>query len=240
MAINIDNTTAGSVTLAASSSGTATITLPNTTGTIPSVSGTPTSGQLAAFTNATTVQGIAAPTSTGNTLFTTDGTNWSSTAKIVQGTSVASTSGTSIDFTSIPSWVKRITFMLNGVSTSGTSPIQIRLGTSGGFVTSGYSSNAGYITATNAAGGIALFTTGFYVVQFDTAAATLGAALTISSFGGNVWTYSGTGTRVGVATTALFVSAAPFSLGGTLTQIRLTTVNGTDTFDAGSVNILYE
>ena len=180
------------------------------------------------------------PTTAGNVLFTADGSVWSSTQKIVQGTSVASTSGTSIDFTSIPSWVKRVTFMLNGVSTSGTSPIQIRLGTSGGFVTSGYSSNAGFITAASNAAGIALFTTGFYVVQLDTAAATLGAALTISSFGGNVWTYSGTATRAGVTNAALFVSAAPFSLGGALTQIRLTTVNGTDTFDAGSVNILYE
>jgi hypothetical protein len=182
----------------------------------------------------------AAPTAVGNIPFSTNGTTWSSTQKIVQGTSVPTTSGTSIDFTSIPSWVKRVTFMFNGVSTSGTSPIQIWLGTSGGFVTSGYSSNAGFITSASNAAGIALFTTGFYVVQPDTAAATLGAALIISSFGGNVWSYSGTGTRAGVTPAALFVSAAPFSLGGTLTQIRLTTVNGTDTFDAGSVNILYE
>jgi len=42
------------------------------------------------------------------------------------------------------------------------------------------------------------------------------------------------------------VSANVASLGGsktlsdTLTQVRITTVNGTDTFDAGTINILYE
>jgi hypothetical protein len=30
------------------------------------------------------------------------------------------------------------------------------------------------------------------------------------------------------------------SLSGTLDRIRLTTVNGSDTFDAGSINIIYE
>ena len=45
-----------------------------------------------------------------------------------RGTAVASTSGTSVDFTSIPSWVKRITVMFNGVSTSGTSNPLVQLG----------------------------------------------------------------------------------------------------------------
>jgi len=57
---------------------------------------------------------------------------------LVSGTSQASTSGTSIDFTGIPSWVKRITVMFNGVSTNGTSNKQIQLGDSGGFETTGY------------------------------------------------------------------------------------------------------
>jgi hypothetical protein len=30
------------------------------------------------------------------------------------------------------------------------------------------------------------------------------------------------------------------TLAGTLDRIRITTVNGTDTFDAGQINILYE
>ena len=66
------------------------------------------------------------------------------------GTAVASTSGTSIDFTSIPSTVKRITIMFDGVSTNGTSRGMIQIGTSSGVATSGYSGGAGYGTTTGA------------------------------------------------------------------------------------------
>jgi hypothetical protein len=37
-----------------------------------------------------------------------------------------------------------------------------------------------------------------------------------------------------------FSSSGTKSLSATLDRIRITTVNGTDTFDAGSINILYE
>ena len=235
MAINIDNTTAGSVTLAASSSGTATITLPNTTGTIPSVSGTPTSGQLAAFTNATTVQGIAAPTSTGNTLFTTDGTNWSSTAKIVRGTSVASTSGTSIDFTSIPSWVKRITIGFVGVSTSGTSPLIVRIFNSGTIVTSGY--NGAYVGIGSTALTTTVYTGGFPATNATTAAGTWYGTLVITDMGSAGVTCIGSLARTDTAGTNICSSGYSSA---TITGVRITTQGGTDTFDAGSVNILYE
>jgi len=178
------------------------------------------------------------PTTAGNTIFTTDGTNWSSTQKIVQGTSVASTSGTSITFTGIPAWAKRITMMLNGVSTNGTSVIQIQLGTSGGFVTSGYSSTVGFVAGA-AVSSSGIFTTGFYVIGFSVNTDTISGAFLFNNITGNVWSYLSTATRTGNVGT-MFGSAVPQTLSGALTQIRLTTVNGTDTFDAGSVNILYE
>jgi len=179
------------------------------------------------------------PTTAGNVLFTADGSVWSSTQKIVQGTSVASTSGTSITFTGLPSWAKRVTMILNGVSTTGTSIVQIQLGTSGGFVTSGYSSNYGFITSASLAVGQAAITTGLYVVQSSVNTDTVSAVISINNFSGNIWAHSGTGVRAGNVG-AFYYSGAPQSLSGALTQIRLTTVNGTDTFDAGSVNILYE
>ena len=179
------------------------------------------------------------PTTAGNVLFTADGSVWSSTQKIVQGTSVASTSGTSITFTGLPAWVKRVTMMLNGVSTTGTSIVQIQLGTSGGFVTSGYSSNYGFITSAGLAVSQAAITTGLYVVQSSVNTDIVSAVISISNFSGNIWAHSGTGVRAGNVGT-FYYSGAPQSLSGTLTQIRLTTVNGTDTFDLGSVNILYE
>jgi hypothetical protein len=129
--------------------------------------------------------------------------------------------------------------MLNGVSTTGTSIVQIQLGTSGGFVTSGYSSNYGFITSAGLAVSQAAITTGLYVVQSSVNTDIVSAVISISNFSGNIWAHSGTGVRAGNVGT-FYYSGAPQSLSGTLTQIRLTTVNGTDTFDLGSVNILYE
>jgi hypothetical protein len=178
------------------------------------------------------------PTTAGNVLFTADGSVWSSTAKIVQGTSV-SASGTSVSFTGLPAWVKRITVMLNGISLSGTSYVQIQLGTSGGFVTSGYSSGVAAITSASAALGAVAVTTGFYTTGSTTQTDTASGVYFISNLSGNIWTYADTGVRTGNVAT-YFNSAAPLSLGGALTQVRISSGNGTDTFDAGSVNILYE
>ena len=201
------------------------------------ITGTPTSGQLAAWTGSSSIQGIAAPTTTGNVLFTTNGTSWSSTQKIVQGTSVATTSGTSIDFTGIPSWAKRVTVMLNGVSVSGTSTIQLQIG-SGSVTTSGYLSYSSSSGGTNAAAGFAS-TTGF-ISGGSAAANLLYGTFSVFTYSGNIYlaTYLGginfSGTAFGQS------GGGNVTLGGALDRVRLTTVNGTDTFDAGSVNILYE
>jgi len=180
------------------------------------------------------------PTTAGNTIFTTDGTNWSSTQKIVQGTAVnGSGSGTAIPFSGIPSWVKRITVILNGLSANGTSTLYVQLGTSGGFVTSGYNSNFGAISSVGAASSGTAYTAGFFAGTFVANTDTLLATYVIHSFGNNTWSLSGTGTRTGNVTT-WYVAGAPLALGSALTQLRIVPANGTDTFDAGSVNILYE
>jgi hypothetical protein len=234
---NLFGSSSGTVTVQpAAAAGTWTMTLPTTAGTNGYVLGTDGTG----VTNwVATAGSIPTPTTAGNVIFTTDGSTWSSTQKIVLGTSVASTSGTSITFTGLPSWVKRITIMLNGVSTSGTSLTQFQLGTSGGFVTSGYSSNFGFISSASAAAGTAAITTGLTCFGFVVNTDTISGSFVINNLSGNVWTYSGIACRTGNVGAA-FVTAIPLTLSGALTQIRLTTVNGTDTFDAGSVNILYE
>jgi hypothetical protein len=151
---------------------------------------------------------------------------------IASGTAVASTSGTSIDFTSIPSWVKRITVMLSGVSTSGTSIFQIQLG-SGSFTTSGYNGNI-----SNGASNTA-FTNGFLLSQVAPAAAeTNNANMVVNNVTGNTWSeFSIFGSNSGSKGA---YGCGTLALGGTLDRIRITTVNGTDTFDAGTINILYE
>lgn len=152
---------------------------------------------------------------------------------IVQGTAVASTSGTSIDFTSIPSWVKRIVVIFSGVSTSGTSIKQVQLG-SGSIITSGYTSST---TTTGTTSATLTSTTGLSFGS-NIASDSIYGVMTISNITGNVW----------VCSHACYANPTPqstfggggISLSGTLDRIRITTVNGTDTFDAGSINIQYE
>ena len=169
---------------------------------------------------------LTLPTSSGT--ITVAGVN----SNIVSGTAQATTSGTSKDFTDIPSWVKRITVMFAGVSTSGTSNYQIQVG-SGSVVTSGYlgsSVDGPTLTGTSFTTGFGLRTAGAGVVVHGT--------VSISNVSSNNWVASGILTR---SDTAVFISTAgSISIGGALDRVRITTVNGTDTFDAGSINILYE
>ena len=153
---------------------------------------------------------------------------------IVNGTAVASTSGTSIDFTGIPNWVKRITVMFRGVSTNGTSDYLIQIG-SGSPTTSGYTGSSSVVTT---GVGTRNFTTGFGVYNNIGAGTVIDGSVTISAFGSNIWIASG----VTAITSAIgtMPTGGSVTLGGTLDRVRLTTVNGTDTFDAGSINIMYE
>jgi len=158
---------------------------------------------------------------------------------ITSGTAVASTSGTSIDFTSIPSYVKRITVMFNGVSTNGSSFPLVQLGTSGGVVTSGYTNTAGVIANTSNTTRGTIFTTGVSVAwNSGSSAYTYSGTIVFVTLGSNAWVVSGVINNPSSPYVAM--TAGQVSLGGTLDRVRITTVNGTDTFDAGSINIFYE
>jgi hypothetical protein len=156
---------------------------------------------------------------------------------LVSGTAVASTSGTSIDFTSIPSWAKRITIMLSSVSTSGTSSLRFQLGDSGGIENTGYASNA-LTSSTSAAINTANSTAGFDGGSIASSSNVLNGALVLTNVTSNTWVCQGSISNTG---DSRFMSiSGGKSLSDTLTQVRVTTANGTDTFDAGSINILYE
>jgi hypothetical protein len=155
---------------------------------------------------------------------------------ITLGTSVASTSGTSIDFTGLPSSIKIITIMLRGVSTSGTSLPIIQLGDSGGVENTGYLSTGSRIATTTAAS--SAFTTGFGLQTSATATLVLNGIIQISTLGSNSWVAFGNITDSD-ATWTIFCSGGK-SLSDTLDRVRITTVGGTDTFDAGSININYQ
>lgn len=157
-------------------------------------------------------------------------------AAITSGTEVASTSGTSIDFTGIPSYVKRITVMFDQVSTNGTSAFLVQLGDSGGIETTGYVGSGSNIGTGNT--GITGSTAGFILMAAAVAANDYVGSIIIDKITSNSWVSVGTLSRS--SNNAISSSAGSKSLSDTLTQVRITTVNGTDTFDAGSINILYE
>jgi len=153
---------------------------------------------------------------------------------VISGTAVASTSGTSIDFTSIPSWVKRITVMFKNVSTNGTSYKQIQLG-AGSVTTSGYQSSSSLIYGTNLCV-VANETVGFFI-RSDVAAEQLSGTYVFTSIGSNGWVGSSVMHHQG---DRVWQGAGRIDLGGTLDRVRITTINGTDAFDVGTINILYE
>lgn len=153
--------------------------------------------------------------------------------KLTQVTEQAA-SGTAINFTDIPSWAKRITVMFDKVSTNGASVPEVRLGTSGGYEATGYVSGLGAISsgAANASSttGVPLGLTG--------AAYSRTGAITFVNMGGNKWVCTGIVSYTDSGAINMIYSVK--TLAGALDRLTLTTVNGTDAFDAGSVNILYE
>jgi hypothetical protein len=187
--------------------------------------------------NGTSALQTVAPSTAGNVL-TSNGTTWASTAlsvyPLTNGTSQASTSGTSIDFTSIPTWVKRITVMFNGVSTSGTSNMLIQIG-SGSFLTTGYDGSAQNQVASIV---LASAVTGFPLSPTTVAGFIYYGTQVLSKFSGNEWSLAGQ--MIPTSGNINFSTGTNTTLGGVLDRIRITTTNGTDTFDAGSINILYE
>ena len=188
--------------------------------------------------SAPVLSGSATGTYTIAGTYTLAGTPTAGASLITSGTAVASTSGTSIDFTSIPSWVKRITVMFSGVSTNGASSLLLQIGDSVGIENTGYSGLSGLMHSSggNTYTGITAGSPLGYSTM--TAASAYSGNLTITNLSGNEWAVSGTLATTGLLYLMVFTGVK--TLSGTLDRVRITTVNGTDTFDAGSINILYE
>ena len=216
--IVVSGDTSGSVTLSAPAvAGSTVLTLPASTGTVTATA--------------------SAVSAAGQIPFSTDGSTWSSTAKIVLGTAQASTSGASITFTGIPTWAKRVTLMLNGVSTNGTNQIIAQLG-NGSAVTSGYSCFVG----TMQGGGLstASNTTGFAVDSANTSAYLVYGNLVFTLQTGNTWTCTIATGANNVGNFRASTGGGVIALAGSLDRVVLTSVGSIDTFDAGSINIMYE
>lgn len=150
-------------------------------------------------------------------------------------TAKATTSGVAVEFTGIPSWARRITVAINGISTNGTSDILVQLGTGGVPTTSGYTgasvfSWASGVVPVSFTAGIPIFNNAASYNHFG--------RLVFENITGNTWLASGQFVSTGTA--GAIVSGGVVTLSGVLNYLRLVSANGTAAFDAGSVNLLYE
>jgi hypothetical protein len=194
------------------------VTIDGTAGiTTPAIpSGGPIAGTTGTFSGAVQASGVA-----------------SNLYPLVSGTLVNTTSGTSFDFTGIPSWVKRITVMFGGVSTNGSSPVIVQIGDSGGIETTGYGSGAYSYNS-----GTSVNPTNGYAIDegFGGTAQSRNGTYILTLLGDNAWSGFGITSNPGVTSSA----GSKTLTGGPLDRLRITTVNGTDAFDSGVLNIMYE
>ena len=142
--------------------------------------------------------------------------------------------GTAIDFTGIPSWARKIIVIFSGVSTNGTSVLLVRVGDSGGISATGYQGGVAAIVGVTAS--MTDSSIGFYLGGVNPVNTFIGHC-TITNISGNTWISSGVAY---VSATQVNYFASAKTLSNVLDRIRITTANGTDTFDAGSINIMYE
>jgi len=157
-------------------------------------------------------------------------------APVVSGTAQTApfTDNTRAEFTGIPSWAKRITVMFQAMGTNGSSILQVQVG-SGSFSTSGYTSQAWSST------GGTVVSTGIYITSAMSSAYVMTGAMTLSLIGNNVWVASVVVDLENAMSIGFQTAGRTPALSGSLDRIRVLAVNGTDTFDTGSIiNILYE
>ena len=154
---------------------------------------------------------------------------------ITSGTSVPTTSGTAVPIsTTIPSWAKRITVMVNQVSVNASAFFTLQVG-SGSFSNSGYNSTIWSGAAS------AQVTNGFiFFSNSGTASYNCTGVYVINLFGSNTWIGSGNTEFDNLASTSWVAAGRSPALAGALDRIQISTSVGTATFTGGSVNILYE
>jgi hypothetical protein len=167
----------------------------------------------------------------------TTGATWEllNSSGLVSGTPVTA-SGTVVDFTGIPSTAKRITVMFSGLSTNGTSGYIIRFRVGGTYLTTGYAGSCDDMTSTV---GPSLFTTGFQFSDTTTlAAAVVNGQIMFTKLSDTVWVGGITGGWSNTGTVT--VGGGTITVGGSVDAVRITTLGGVNTFDTGTVNIIYE
>ena len=151
---------------------------------------------------------------------------------------VVSASGTSVDFTGIPSWVKQINILFSSISTNGTSIPLVQIGDIDGVETTSYASTGASIP--NGSSPTTSTSTAGFVIQSVLAANVINGCVSLHllSSSSNTWVAS---VNCSLSSSAVCIQGAGVkALSTTLDRVRITTTNGTDAFDGGQFNILYE
>ena len=145
-----------------------------------------------------------------------------------------SATGTNVDFTGIPSYVRRVTIVLYQVSLSGSALLKIRIGTGTSPDSTGYS----YVAMRTAAGSTAgnVWTDGI-TINTNGSTQTISASITMYKITGNTWVIN----HIGGDTVGILAhqGGGYKSLSDSLGVIRVTN-DSTNTFDSGTITVLYE
>ena len=147
----------------------------------------------------------------------------------------ASTSGTEVEFTGIPSDALEITLMFTGVSASGTNNFMVQLGTASGYIETGYDS-----LSQNEGGSDDTAATDCFLIRADANNHLRTGAMVITKASGSSYVQTGSfalnpsGVQGGTQTYGSLTSVS-----GTVNRLRVK-LNGTNTFDAGTISVSYK
>ncbi len=145
-----------------------------------------------------------------------------------------SLSGATVDFTGIPTGVKRFHVCFDAMSLAGSANPAIQLGDAGGIETTGYNSTFGTLVPTVSTGS----STTDFRFSSNAAANLLYGMVTfvLMNSSTNLWAMSG---QVGSPTNGdTYIISGTKALSAVLDRVRI--LAGVSTFDGGTANIIYE
>ena len=225
LALGSSGVTAGALTLASTGGGNTIIRGSTTTVpysfVLPSSLGS--SGQVVQL-NAGGVLGFATAASGGFTL----------------GTENTTTGGTAVTFGSIPAGTKKIVISFVGLSTNtAAADVMVQIGDAGGLETSGYLGTGMWVDTTPTIT-ITQFTTGFPLIPDSGSGLTYTGHITLTLEDAANFTWVSSSVMGGQNASDNQIGSGSKSLSAELTQVSITTIAGTPTFDANQgINIMY-
>lgn len=157
--------------------------------------------------------------------------------RIVLATMQATTSGTEVNFNSIPAGVRRIVIHFNGLSLSGTDNLLIQIGDAGGPETTGYLSTSSRLTDSSAVV-TTRDTTGFFINLPNAGAGVVQGQMVLELMDAATFTWTETHTLGRSDASTVITGGGSKSLSAELDRLHIIPT-GANTFDAGAINISY-